>query len=167
MAKKVFGMEYVPAYNGDSDGLVQEFEEGSAQTFGAGSPVILSSGQVVQAVALNAVLGNVVLVGFALRAASGVQGTRLPVRIARPNDVYIVKMESDDTFAAADVELVGFELKRTSTGDVVVDKDTVSNPKVLILGTEEVNADGTKTPTAGGVVRVKIRNVAANIYGAV
>lgn len=156
MAQKVFGMEYVPAYNGDQ-GLVREFGVTAAQTFGVGTPLVLASGLVSAAAALNAELGNVILLGFAMApVTNAAAGTRIPVQVVRPGDTFLVKLQSDDTFAATDVNDTGFDLFRTSTGDVVVNTDDSTNPKVIIDGTAEVNADGTTSPTIGGPVYVHI-----------
>lgn len=163
MSVKNSGFKYVPAYDGD-EGLVEHFQEGSAQTFVAGDPVLLSGGKVVIYSATP--LGAVALLGFAEKPASGVTDTLIPVRIPRPSDLFIAQLDSGGTFApATHVQLTGYDLKRSGAAGTVwvVDTATATNPKVIVIGSLEYDATGIGRPTAGGSVYVKFKNASATL----
>jgi hypothetical protein len=162
MSTQYIGFSYVPDKQGD-EGLVLHFKEGAAQTFKKGEPLQLSSGKVV--IAAASPMGANALLGFAEKDASGVTDTVVPVRICRPGDVFNAHYESDDTFADADINTTGFDIKRKASGTVwCIDQDTVTNPKFLVLGTAELDARGLFLPTAGGPVYVKVKQSTATIF---
>jgi hypothetical protein len=79
--------------------------EGSTQSFKAGTPVKLSSNQVVIATD-----GTVGFVGIALSDASGTQTTAIPVMLADPDQVYVyarITNNGTDTLATASAPAVG------------------------------------------------------------
>lgn len=126
-------IKYVPAYYGDQ-GLVLPFIEGASQSFAADDPVKLSSGSIV---ATAVPPTSDVILGFAQKAATGVTGAVIPVRVIRPSDVYEAHFDLDDTFTAADVG-TKYGIKRAVTGGYwVVDQDDTTNVKVVVLGSEE------------------------------
>ena len=79
--------------------------EGSGQSFKAGTPVKLSSNQVV--IATDNTVG---FVGIALADASGTQTTAVPVLLADPDQVYVyarITNDGTDTLATASAPAVG------------------------------------------------------------
>lgn len=80
-------------------------EGGSTQDFKAGTPVKLSSNQVVIATD-----GTVGFAGIALQTASGTQTTPIPVLLADPDQVYVyarITNNGTDTLATASAPAVG------------------------------------------------------------
>lgn len=129
--------KYVPAYYGDQ-GLVLPFIEGASQSFAADDPVKLSSGSIV-ATAIPPTTD--VILGFAQKAATGVTGAVIPVRVIRPSDVYQAHFEVGDTFTAASVgAFYGIARDEDASGHYwVIDKGntTDANAPVVVLGSEE------------------------------
>jgi hypothetical protein len=84
---------------------IVKIPEGSTQSFKAGTPVKLSSNQVV--IATDGTAG---LVGIALQDASGTQTTSIPVMLADPDQVYVyarITNNGTDTLATASAPAVG------------------------------------------------------------
>jgi hypothetical protein len=151
-----------------ADELVLTLPEGAAQSFKSGDPVILSSGKViVHSAAASAVLGAVLGLGIADQDASGTTDNPIRVRIPRPGDLYNMNYQSDDTPAVADLNPTGFDLIRgaSGTGQLFVDQDTTSNPKVVVLVSSDPDLP-LGASSAGGPVVVRIKNVAAVWFGA-
>ena len=79
--------------------------EGSSQSFTAGTPVKLSSNQVVIATD-----GTVGFLGIAMEDASGTQTTAIKVQIADPDEVFVyarITNDGTDTLATASAPAVG------------------------------------------------------------
>ena len=84
---------------------IVKIPEGSTQSFKAGTPVKLSSNQVV--IATDNTVG---FVGIALGDASGTQTTQIPVLLADPDQVYVyarITNDGTDTLATASAPAVG------------------------------------------------------------
>lgn len=132
---------YVPAYCGD-EGLILPFAEGAAQTFSRGDLVKLSSGAIVAlAQTATAVNDDQIPVGFAMQGATGTTGARIDVRVIRPDDVFLMNMDSDDTYVTANAGAV-FGMKRPSAGIYVVDQDDVTNADLMVLASNEFKSPG-------------------------
>lgn len=155
---KDFTFTYVGDKQGD-EGIVRSFPEGTTQSFVAEDLVTLSSGTVVNAIAVGSNLGNVTntVLGFAKKAATGVAGTMIPVLMIRQTDIFRAAMDSDDTHVATDVNITGFEVKRLAAGQWVVDQDATTNAAVVVLGSAQRDSLGSLAATAGGSVYVKFR----------
>jgi hypothetical protein len=79
--------------------------EGSGQTYKAGTPVKLSSNQIV--IATDGTIG---FLGIAMKTASGTQTTSQPVMIADPSSTYVyarITNNGTDTKATASAPAVG------------------------------------------------------------
>ena len=134
--------EYVRAYCGD-EGLILPFAEGAAQSFSRGDLVKLSSGAVIACTyTATALDGDQIPVGFAVQGATGVTGARIDVRVIRPDDVFLMNMDSDDTYVTANAGAV-FGLKRPTAGIFVVDTDDVVAADVMVLASNEFKSPGT------------------------
>jgi hypothetical protein len=95
----------ISSKDGQIPRIVMIPEGGSTQTFKAGTPVKLSSNQVVIATD-----GTVGFVGIALADASGTQTTPVPVMLADPDQVYVyarITNNGTDTLATASAPAVG------------------------------------------------------------
>lgn len=141
-----------------ADELFLTLPEGASQSFKNGDPVILSSGKViVHSAAASAVLGAVVALGIADQDASGTTDNPVRVRVPRKGDLYLMSYQSDDTPAVADVNTTGFDLIRgaSGTGQIFVDQDTATNPKVVVCGTADPDLP-LGASSAGGPVLVRI-----------
>lgn len=134
--------EYVRAYCGD-EGLILPFAEGAAQVFARGDLVKLSSGAVIAlTLTATAVDGDQLPIGFAVQGATGVTGARIDVRVIRPDDVFLMNMDSDDTYVTATAGAV-FGMKRPSAGIYVVDQDDVVAADLMVLASNEFKSPGT------------------------
>jgi hypothetical protein len=133
--------EYVRAYCGD-EGLILPFAEGAGQSFSRGDLVKLSSGAIIACTyTATALDDDQIPVGFAQEGASGTTGTRIRVRVIRPDDVFLMNMDSDDTYVTANAGAV-FGLKRPSAGVYVVDSDDATNADVMVLASNEFKSPG-------------------------
>jgi len=95
---------YLATKNGHVPRIVW-IPEGSGQSFKAGTPVKLSSNQVI--IATDNTAG---FVGIALQTASGTQTTSIPVMLADPDESYVycrITNNGTDTLATAAVPAVG------------------------------------------------------------
>ena len=84
---------------------IVQIPEGSGQSFKAGTPVKLSSNQVV--IATDNTVG---FCGIALQDATGTQTTSLPILLADPDQVYVyarITNNGTDTLATASAPAVG------------------------------------------------------------
>ena len=95
---------YLAPKNGQVPRIVW-IPEGSTQSFKAGTPVKLSSNQVV--IATDNTVG---FVGIALQDATGTQTTSLPILLADPDQVHVyarITNDGTDTLATASAPAVG------------------------------------------------------------
>lgn len=144
--------KYHSTYQGD-EGLVLPFQEGASQTFKQGEAVKLSSGKIIVATEASAD----VILGFALRDATGTTDSFISVQVIRQSDVFIMDYETDDTFAIADVgNATGFGAKRTSN-KWMVNQDNVTAAQVVfhVLGSLEYDVTGKLVASAGGPAYVR------------
>lgn len=133
--------EYVRAYCGD-EGLVLPFAEGAAQSFSRGDLVKLSSGAIVACTyTVTALDGDQLPIGFAMQGATGTTGAKIDVRVIRPDDVFLMNMDSDDTYVTANAGGV-FGLKRPSAGIYTVDTDDAAAADVMVLASNEFKSPG-------------------------
>lgn len=114
-----------------NDELVWLFPEGASATFVRNDAVVLTTGR-LQKAASPVAAGP--LVGFADQDKTGTTDALIRVRVPRSTDVYVGFYQSDDTFATADVNAVGFDIMNQSGALWRIDQDVTSNPKVVILG---------------------------------
>ena len=142
--------KYHSCYQGD-EGLVLQFPEGAGQTFKAGDMLKFSSGEVVISTASSVD----VHLGFALKDATGTQGTYLPVQVIRPGDVFIVSMQSDDTYVVANNGDNFGTATASNKWTVNQDEGGATTEAVFrVLGSAEYDARGILRATAGGPVYV-------------
>jgi hypothetical protein len=91
-----------------SDFNSQEFAEGAAQTFKAGQPVKLSAGLLIACVD-----SDTAILGIAVKGASGVTGTPVPVWVCNEDIIFKAKC-TGGTPAAANVGVL-YEVDLTAT----------------------------------------------------
>ncbi len=150
MAYQINKFKYHSCYQGD-EGLVLSFEEGAGETFKEGDLVKLASGLAVIATKSSTDL----ILGFALKDASGVTNQTLPVQVIRPSDVFIMPLDGDDTFVIANVGNVYETEVANARWEVNIDGTTATEKVCWVLGSLEYNLAGTLAATAGGPVYVR------------
>lgn len=122
---------------------VYKFPEGSTQSFKAGQPVKLSSGQVV--IATDSTTG---LLGIAQSDASGTQTTMIPVQVVQPSrDRVLALVTNNGTDALASTltvaEAYDFYLN-SSTGVFYADaNDSSGGTLIFVQPVYDVNGDST------------------------
>jgi len=151
MAYKVGKFKYHSAYRGD-EGLVQEYQEGAAQTFKQGDLVKLSSGKIIIATAAS----TDIILGYALADASGVTDTLISVQEIRPSDYFVVPLDSAGTFAVTDVGVAYAASTSANTWFCNKTGGAATTTAVFrVVGSVEYDIRGKLRSTAGGPVLVR------------
>jgi len=155
-AIQVNGFTYVPAYEGD-EGLVVQFTEGASQSFKAGDPVKLSAGKIIAATATaNNLDADQVLVGFAMKKATGVTDAACQVRVIRPStDVFMVNLDPTATAGTFVTTMVGVPISISQVGtEWFADGDVTADAYVVPLASAEWGEIGLAAQV-GGPIYVK------------
>lgn len=142
--------KYHSCYSGD-EGLVLPFQEGATQTFKRGDLVKLDTGLIKIATKTS----TDIILGFALKDATGTTNSLIPVQVIRPSDVFLMPYDGDDTFAIANVG-TAFELEvANARWEVNQDGTNAVDTALWVLGSIEYNIEETLSATAGGIAYVR------------
>jgi len=133
--------------------FIREYPEGVSETFPRGALVIFDRSEdgVVEVARAAGVPSDQNFLGIALRAATGVAGSRIPVLIPRSGDVFKATLASDENTDVAPNgddrgQLYGI-VKRT-TGHYVVDSAATTWVKTLDINPEDIAKRGQDPFTA-------------------
>ncbi len=112
---------------------IKHFREGASQSFVAGEPVIQGGAGVEDEIKVAADNPTAAIIGIAAEDASGTQGTKIAVYLARGAAEFLIRTLASDAVDFSDIGAARAIQKHASLALWVVDTTDAGNDAVVIL----------------------------------